>query len=89
MLQLKKTKIARKTERTTRDGGHPSAVARFTTSKLVRLSPYKKKCYTCGDSTVNRSLIVMCEYIVNKSANGLGGKNRGIVYREKIPQFCI
>jgi len=43
----------------------------------------------CGDSTVNRSLIVMCEYIVNKSANGLGGKNRGIVYREKIPQFCI
>ncbi len=35
----------------------------------------------------NRSLIVMCEYIVNKSANGLGGKNRGIVCREKIPQF--
>jgi hypothetical protein len=31
----------------------------------------------------------MCEYIVNKSANGLGGKNRGTVYREKIPQFCI
>jgi hypothetical protein len=42
MLQLKKTKIARKTERTTRDGGHPLAVVRFTTSKLVRLSPYKK-----------------------------------------------
>ena len=43
----------------------------------------------CGDSTVNCSLILMCEYIVYKSANGLGGKNRGIVYREKIPQFCI
>jgi hypothetical protein len=41
----------------------------------------------CGDSVFNRSLIVMCEYIVNKSANGLGGKNRGIVRREKIPQF--
>ncbi len=41
----------------------------------------------CGDSIVNRSLIVMCEYFVNKSANGLGGKNRVIVYREKIPQF--
>jgi hypothetical protein len=44
-------------------------------------------CVICGDSTVNRSLIVMCEYIVNKSANGLGGKNRGIVYREKILTF--
>ncbi len=45
------------------------------------------KIIMCGDSIVNRSLIVMCVYIVNKSANGLGGKNRGIVYREKIPQF--
>ncbi len=35
----------------------------------------------------NRSLIMMCEYIVNKSANGLWGKNRGKVCREKIPQF--
>ncbi len=51
-------------------------------------SPWYVPLY-CGDSTVNRSLIVMCEYIVNKSANGLGGKNRGTVYREKIPQFCI
>ena len=33
----------------------------------------------------NRSLIVMCEYIVNKSANGLGGKNPGIMCREKNP----
>jgi hypothetical protein len=39
MLQLKKAKMARNTERTTRDGGHPLAVVRFTTSRLVRLSP--------------------------------------------------
>jgi hypothetical protein len=43
--------------------------------------------YIVETAYFNRSLIVMCEYIVNKSANGLGGKNRGIVCREKIPQF--
>jgi hypothetical protein len=57
-------------------------------SPLTKHALRLKKRKTCGDSTVNRSLIVMCEYIVNKSANGLGGKNRGTVYREKIPQFC-
>jgi len=40
---VEKTKMARRTERTTRDAGHPLAVVRVTNSKLVRLSPYKKK----------------------------------------------
>ena len=54
---------------------------------LVQCYNLQKICLHCGDSVFNRSLIVMCEYSVNKSANGLGGKNRGIVRREKIPQF--
>jgi hypothetical protein len=39
---------------------------------------------TCGDSVV---LIVTCEYIVNKSANGLGGNKSGNSVQGEIPQF--
>ncbi len=36
-----------------------------------------------------RSLIVMCEYIVNKSANGLGGYKSGNSVQGENPPVCI
>ncbi len=63
--------------------------ALYLLSDLPHPSPPSESKRTVETAYFNRSLIVMCEYIVNKSANGLGGKNPGIMCREKNPPVCI